>query len=114
MIPKSVSGSTRIVALTAILLIPVWGLAGESPNCTSDNIGACRIPIDPDPMVCDEDMNCFRFSCAQRMREAMQTLNRVEELTTESAALRTGLFVKMVKEDRKHWEETMKDCVEGK
>lgn len=89
--------------LAAVILIPVWGLAESSPNCTSENSGACRILTNPDPLVCDEELNCVQLSCVQRMREAMRSANTYLQGPWNNAW-----------KEAAQWGQTMKDCVEGK
>jgi hypothetical protein len=112
MIPKSVSVSTRIVALAVVLFLPVWGLAGEPVE------HVCLLPDSQKIMgnlPCVQPMIYFSetdemipISCVERMREAI----RMMRIVVEGAALD-----KRVVPNRflvEHWNQTVKDCVEGR
>lgn len=106
MIPKSVSVSTRIMALAAMLLLPAWGWA--SPNTLDDMLGSVKagdtllfMPGVYDknnpPVLAPKD-----FQCLVRMREAMQAMDKA------------GAMILLPMSKLSDWQQTMKDCVEVK
>ena len=118
MIPKSVSVSTRIVALGAVLLIPAWGWATEfekrfkivdsSDNelvtCTSDVLSSCRV-----------DGLEKHLACEQHMREAMWIVNSdmiLRQVGKLDSYISDPLL--MTARERNLWISTIKDCVEGR
>lgn len=109
MIPKSVSVSTRIVALAVVLFLPVWGWAGETADQTlplnhcsmSDGKGGELL------YACDKPPQVV---CYQRMRDAMRLMDRVYYNTPMIDLPKMDLSRRL----NAIWMKTMKDCVEGR
>ena len=116
MIPKSVSGSTRIVALAAVMLIPACGWAGEFEQqfMVQDSDGT-------ELLRCDEQAkHCYgplleQNTCYQRMREAMQWANDLENIRSGELFLEPrNRTAKWYFDGKKQFDQTYKDCVEGR
>jgi|CXWL01.1.fsa_nt_gi hypothetical protein len=113
MIPKSVSGTSLILALAAVLAWPVLGWAGE-PERIGNGL-ECMIWADEKTGVHIEGKECRNFtdlSCYQRMREAMKAMNEVKNhAKMDYYGIQLSLTHIWLAE---HWRPVMKDCVEGK
>lgn len=133
MITKSVSGSTLIVALGAVLrqlLIlpllvvisswPVWGWVGEAKDPMKACLGnACVAGMSRDTMD--------KLACFQRMREAMKVANGylVPPIDTGARLAIPGYCFELCQAERRvevlkkkdavltQWNQVMTDCVEG-
>lgn len=112
MIPKSVSGSTRIIALAAVLLIPAWGWAGDE-YVTVEQGGQIWVIgkwINSEKEQCIEwttlnggkQVTC-QPTCERRMREAMKDAR----MLLETRIRPTPHFMQKL-------DQTINDCVEGK
>lgn len=121
MIPKSVSGSTRIIALGAVLTWPVWGWAGDIGNSPLNRWALIGDDKGNVLLQCDEHYkNCTgpvieQSTCYQRMREAMRMIDkRFNSRTPRPSHLSDNELIEMLSTDEvSKWQKTMKDCVEG-
>ncbi len=133
MTPKSASGTSLIVALAAMFLIPAWGLTAECDQFlidyavrdergvfqkmlvsvagrSQDNLGMCIVAVTRSVLRTGDQPTRWReapgeihMTCEHRMREAMRAANTYLNGPWNQAWSEYG-----------KWQQTMKDCVEGK
>lgn len=132
MIPKSVSGSSLILALAAVLTWPVWGWAEIATTWTKKHEkdlthtivvtqGTHDLYMACGGRICatgaTQDEATATMACYQRMREAMQWMapfnrsyseNKQRDQKFDFERLYQG-YPKKAEE----WDRTVKDCVEG-
>ena len=127
MIHKSVSGTSLILALAAVLTWPVWGWDGDWT--VDKKFGyLTKILVDADGntvmLECKDGAPCDwalsaknLFTCHQRMREAMKAVNPYIVDIYKPFRLDHTKPDETLK-DNQHaltqWNAVMKDCVEGK
>ena len=114
MIPKSVSRSTRIVALAAVMLIPAWGWAGEFETqfMLQDSDGAELLTCDEHASHCSGPL-VEQNACYQRMRAAMKGVDQQLE-DPPGVYYVCPRFFWLAEAQMPTWRQTMTDCVEGK